>query len=251
MTESAEKAYAAFPSDNRYFSNGKRESQDPSWGSEKDLRITVERPRTQQEKALLWKTARPFFPRRRQRATVQELPLFRAYATAGHRQTEPRQVPEDGGPTDSRRKEEERPGGLAAASPPLGTRAAEPKGETPTITKGGPHFPPSFCRGRRTGPPALWWAAGCVPHLGCGELGGIGLTRCTVTGSSTVKNWPMAPGHPRAAAGPRRAILPSDSIPTIARVYATLSHSLTAQTIQKDLKILRKIGACPFRMERD
>ncbi|GAB0199780.1 hypothetical protein GRJ2_002443400 [Grus japonensis] len=43
-TESAEKAYAAFPSDNRYFSDGKRESQDPGWGSEKDLRMTVERP---------------------------------------------------------------------------------------------------------------------------------------------------------------------------------------------------------------
>lgn len=50
--ESAEKAYAAFPSDDRDFSDGKQQPQDPSWRSEKDLGITVERPRMQRKKAL-------------------------------------------------------------------------------------------------------------------------------------------------------------------------------------------------------
>jgi len=51
-TESTEKAYGAFPSDDCYFNDGKREAQNPGWGSEKDPRTTVERPRTQEEKAL-------------------------------------------------------------------------------------------------------------------------------------------------------------------------------------------------------
>lgn len=50
--ESAEKAYAAFPSDDRDFSDGKQQPQDPSWRSEKDLGMTVERPRMQRKKAL-------------------------------------------------------------------------------------------------------------------------------------------------------------------------------------------------------
>jgi len=113
------------------------------------------------------KTARPFFlgkqrqlqapvrpsrrcrvwlraPGRSQRATAHELPLFLAYATARHRQPEPRRVPEDECTADSRQKQEESPGALAAASHfgHRSTSAAEPKGETPT-TEGGlrpPHL---------------------------------------------------------------------------------------------------------------